>query len=96
MNENASLCLPDCACLHEGEAALHEEDNDGHDEQEEVVHVLGLVLVDVVTVGGRDLFGHDLFGRVVDGRHENGAIVERLDEPLNEPPKSRTSIHIKA
>jgi hypothetical protein len=29
---------PDGSGFHEGEAALHEEDNDGHDEQEKVVH----------------------------------------------------------
>ena len=28
--------------LHEGESALHEEDDDGHDEQEEVVDLLRL------------------------------------------------------
>ena len=34
--------LPDCARLHECESALHEEDDDGHDEQEEVVNLLRL------------------------------------------------------
>ena len=33
---------PDGTRFHEGESALHEEDDDGHDEQEEVVDLLRL------------------------------------------------------
>ena len=36
--------LPDSSCLHKGEAALHEENDDWHDEEEKMVDLFGFLL----------------------------------------------------
>ena len=41
--------LPDSSRFHESKTALHEEDDDGHDEKEEVIDVFRMV---IVAVGG--------------------------------------------
>ena len=44
------LILPDSTRLHEGESALHEEDDDRHDKEEKVIDFLRFVHVDIVAV----------------------------------------------